>query len=214
MKKLPLFLMFLACFGAGCSQNNSPTPPPSNTYGMVEYTDEAYGFSFWYPSTIQIESTSTQDTTNFPGGTAVKTLSIGPSGGSLVYVVEAAGSSITDEPNGHASPIAQTKYFYDSTSAQWMVTFPEGRDDNGSAASTTADVSKKTMGGLPMLHSGRRFATTIIPLSTTRFVVVTDGGGSAFTNELAQTVSQNDATIHAQSKETALKAEADAFTRE
>jgi hypothetical protein len=95
-----------------------------------------------------------------------------------------------------------------------MVTFPEGRDDNGSAASTTADVSKKTMGGLPMLHSGRRFATTIIPLSTTRFVVVTDGGGSAFTNELAQTVSQNDATIHAQSKETALKAEADAFTRE
>ena len=39
-----------------------------------------------------------------------------------------------------------------------------------------------------MLPSGARFTTTIIPLSATRFVVVQNGGGSTYTDELAKTV--------------------------
>ena len=48
-----------------------------------------------------------------------------------------------------------------------------------------------------MLPSSARFDTTIIPLSTTQFVVVQDGGGSAFTNELARTVAAAGAHVEA-----------------
>ncbi|HUD85414.1 MAG TPA: hypothetical protein VMR17_03125 [Xanthobacteraceae bacterium] len=48
-----------------------------------------------------------------------------------------------------------------------MVAYPEGRDDGGSTATTAADISNKTIGGLPMLPSDARFDTTIIPLSPT-----------------------------------------------
>jgi hypothetical protein len=58
-----------------------------------------------------------------------------------------------------------------------MVTYPEGADGGGSAAPAPADVSKTTIGGQPMLPSGARFDTTIIPLSTTQFVVVQDRRG-------------------------------------
>jgi len=55
---------------------------------------------------------------------------------------------------------------------------PIANVSGGSAAPAPADVSKTTIGGQPMLPSGARFDTTIIPLSTTQFVVVQDGGGS------------------------------------
>ena len=86
-----------------------------------------------------------------------------------------------------------------------MVTYPEGTDGGGSGAPAPADVSKTTIGGQPMLPSGARFDTTIIPLSTTQFVVVQDGGGSAFTNELARTVAAAGAHVDAAALAAALR---------
>jgi hypothetical protein len=100
------------------------------------------------------------------------------------------------------------KYFYDASSQRWMVAYPEGTDGGGNGAPAPADVSKATIGGQPMLPSGARFDTTIIPLSTTQFVVVQDGGGSAFTNELARTVAAADARVEAAALSAALRAEA------
>jgi hypothetical protein len=118
---------------------------------------------------------------------------------------------ITDEPADHASPIAQTQYFYDSISGQWMVDHPQGMDGGGSGATTSADVSKTTISGLVMLPSGRRFDTTIIPLSTTQFLVIGDGGGSSFTAQLAKTVGRAGASVNASVQATALQAEAVAY---
>ena len=189
----------------------APTVPiETNTYGMSQYVD-SHGFSFWYPKALQIATTITNDDTSFPGGTAVETLQVGDTGGTTIYVVNSTTSTITDEQNGHASPISQTKYSYDMITRQWMVSYPEGTDV-GSSATTTANISKTTMSGLIMLPSGRRFDTTIIPLNTTRFIVIGDGGGSSFTSQLAKTVAPTNAVIDEAVQATTLQAEANAYS--
>ena len=186
------------------------TTTPANTYGMSQYVDSTYGFSFWYPGTSQVTAAETTDGVDFPGGVAVETLQVGSLGGTSVIVVNSPTSTITDEPANHASPINQTEYFYDSISSKWMIAFPEGSNGPGSGATTTADISKTTISGLFMLPSGKRFNTTIIPLSTTRFLVISDGGGSSFTSQLAKTVAQAGASVDASVQAAALQAEATA----
>jgi hypothetical protein len=185
---------------------------PTIHHRMSRYMDAKYRFSFWYPSALRITVTAANDTASFPGGVAVETLQVRPAGGISVYVVNSPQSTITDEPNGHAAPIPQTKYFYDASSQRWMVAYPEGTD--GSGAPAPADVSQTTVGGEPMLPSGARFDTTIIPLSMTLFVVVQDGGGSAFTNELARTVAAAGARVEAAALSAALRAEAVAYEKQ
>jgi len=184
------------------------------TYGMRQHTDTKYGFSFWYPNALHITVSNSRDGKSFPGGVVVETLQVGSPGGVSIHIVNSPKSMITDEPNGHASPIAQTKYFYDASSRKWMVAYPEGTHDGEGGATTAADVSKKTMGGLPMLPSDARFDTTIIPLSTTRFIVVQDGGGSAFTNELAQSVAPAGVNVDASARAAVLQAEAARYKRQ
>jgi hypothetical protein len=181
---------------------------PTIHHRMSRYVDAKFGFSFWYPAALRITVAAANDEARFPGGVVVETLQIRPAGGISLYVVNSPQSTITDEPNGHAAPIPQTKYFYDTASQRWMVTYPEGSDGGGSAAPAPADVSKTTIGGQPMLPSGARFDTTIIPLSTTQFVVIQDGGGSEFTNELARTVAAAGARVEAAALSAALRAEA------
>ena len=183
---------------------------PTVHHRMSRYVDAKYRFSFWYPSALPIAAAAANDDESFPGGVVVETVQI--SGGDIsLYVVNSPQSTITDEPNGHAAPIPQTKYFYDASSQRWMVAYPEGTDGGGNGAPAPADVSKTTVGGLPMLPSSARFDTTIIPLSTTQFVVVQDGGGSAFTNELAGTVAAAGVRIDAAALAAALRAEAIAY---
>ncbi len=190
----------------------STSTAPSETYGMSQYVDPAYGFSFWYPSALSVTATSTNDSAGFPGGVAVETLQVGPAGGTTIHVVNSTSSTITDEPANHASPIAQTQYFYNSASGKWMVDYPQGTNSGSSAATTTANVSKATISGLVMLPSGRRFDTTIIPLGATRFLVIGDGGGSSFTSELAQTVAQTSASVDTSAQAAALQVEATAYS--
>lgn len=182
---------------------------PTVHHPMSRYVDVKYRFSFWHLSALRITVAAANDEARFPGGVTVETVQVGSPGGVSLYVVNSPQSTITDEPNGHAAPIPQMKYFYDASSQRWMVAYPEGTDGGGSAA--PADVSKTTVGGQPMLPSGARFDTTIIPLSTTQFVVVQDGGGSAFTNELARTIAVAGAHIEAAALSAALRAEALAY---
>jgi hypothetical protein len=181
---------------------------PTVHHPMSRYVDAKYRFSFWHLSALRITVTAANDDARFPGGVTVETVQVGSPGGVSLYVVNSPQSTITDEPNGHAAPIPQTKYFYDASSQRWMVTYPEGTDGGGSAAPAPADVSKTTIGGQPMLPSGARFDTTIIPLSTTQFVVVQDGGGSEFTDQLARTVAAAGAHVDATTLSAALRAEA------
>jgi hypothetical protein len=183
---------------------------PTIHHRMSRYVDAKYRFTFWYPSALPITVAAANDDKSFPGGVVVETVQI--SGGDIsLYVVNSPQSTITDEPNGHAAPIPQTKYFYDASSQRWMVAYPEGTDGGGNGAPAPADVSKTTVGGQPMLPSSARFDTTIIPLSTTQFVVVQDGGGSAFTNQLARTIAAAGAHVDAAALSAALRAEAIAY---
>jgi hypothetical protein len=184
------------------------------TFGMRQYVDARYRFSFWYPRALQVTATIGQDKRSFPGGTNVKTLAVGEPGGISISVVVSPQQTITDEPNGHAAPIAQTKYFYDAAQDRWMVAFPEGDGPFGGGGPRPADVSQKTIGGLPMLPSGARFDATIIPLSTTLFLVVKDGGGSGFTVQLAKTVAPAGARVSPAALSDALKAEAAALGKQ
>jgi hypothetical protein len=186
---------------------------PTVHHRMSRYVDAKYRFSFWYPSALPITVAAANDDKSFPGGVVVETVQI--SGGDIsLYVVNSPQSTITDEPNGHAAPIPQTKYFYDASSQRWMVAYPEGTDGGGNGAPAPADVAKTAIGGQPMLPSGARFDTTIIPLSTTQFVVVQDGGGRAFTNELARTVAAPGAKVEAAALAAALHAEAIAYEKQ
>jgi hypothetical protein len=162
---------------------------------MKQYTDTKYGFSFWYPGALQITASSANDDASFPGGTTVKTVQVGPAGGVAIRIVNAPDGAITDEPNGHASPIAQTRFFFDAAMQIWMSQAPESMSAGGDGGAKAADISKKTIGGLPMFASGARFDTTVILLTQKRFIVVQDGGGSAFTNQLAATVAPAGASI-------------------
>src|ERR1700733_3515539 len=93
-------------------RTGSSTPVPTTvatstpqTYGMAEYTDPTYGFTFWYPSALAVTASSTNDSTSFPGGVQVERLQVGTPGGTYIAVVNSPQSTITDEPNGHAAPI-------------------------------------------------------------------------------------------------------------
>jgi len=181
---------------------------------MRQYVDAKYHFSFWYPRALQVTVTTGQDRRSLPGGVNVKTLAVGEPGGVSVSVVVSPQKMITDEPNGHAPPIAQTKYFYDAASDRWMAAFPEGDGPFVGGGPRPADVSKRTIGGLPILPSSARFDATIIPLSTTLFVVVRDGGGSGFTRQLATTAAPAGARVDPAALSAALKAEADAYGKQ
>jgi len=181
---------------------------------MHQYVDAKYHFSFWYPRALQITATTGRDIRSFPGGTNVKTLAVGEPGGISVSVVVSPQQTITDEPNGHAAPMAQTKYFYDAAADRWMVAFPEGDSPFGGGGPKPADVSKLTIAGLPMLPSNARFDATIIPLSTMLFLVVKDGGGSGFTRQLATSVAPAGAHINPAALSAALKAEAEAYGKQ
>jgi hypothetical protein len=186
-----------------------------DTYGMRLYIDARHGFSFWYPKDQAIGAASGgHDTESFPGGDMIETVHVGEDGDIVIRVVNSPKHTITDEPNGHAAPIPQTRYYYDEKSRQWMVAYPEGDADGKPSAPAPADVSRKTIGGLPMLGSGARFNTTIIPLSTTRFLVVQSGGGSTYTDELAKTVAPVRADVDPAAKAAALQAEAEAYKKQ
>jgi hypothetical protein len=180
----------------------------AQTSGMKHYIDKKYGFSFWYPASLQIKVTASNDGKSFPGGTAVEIVQVGPAGGTAVHVVNSPQGAITDEPDGHAAPIPQTELFMDAAMQMWMLRFPEGDAGGKPVEAKGIDLSKKTIGGLPMVATGARFDTTIIPLSKTRFVVVQDGGGSAFTNPLAATVAPAGAHVATKTLSAALQAEA------
>ncbi len=183
----------------------------AQTYGMKQYVDKKYGFSFWYPGNLKLTVSASSDDKSFPGGVLVETLQIGEPGGVAVRVVNSPQSAITDEPNGHAAPIAQTELFMDAAMQMWMLRYPEGDDSGKPVEPKAADLSKKTIGGLPMVATGARFDTTIIPLSKTRFIVVQDGGGAAFTGQLAATVAPLGAKVKASAQSVALRAIAEVY---
>lgn len=154
--------------------------------GMSEYTDTAFGYSFWYPSMWKVteEPVSNPDNSGwFQGGKIVKTLRVAKehpskdySSGLMIEVFSSTAHSITEM--GHSRSASgvgvDQKYFYDSKTHTWMYSSLSGSPDGGQPSTSPAKISNHTMGGLPILDGAARGdADSIVPLSTDRFLVLT-----------------------------------------
>ncbi len=166
--------------------------------GMQEYTDAGFGFSFWYPNGWQVTTVVNPPFgAQIQNGTIVRKLSVGNASDTWAIVIEEVNSpTMTITDTGGAGPFGPVTYYFDTSSKTWMKVTGDGVADVP-FATTTANVSVNTIGGLPMFSGTSRFDTTIIPVSTSassgNFLVISDGGTVNATT-LAKTVTAVDTT--------------------
>lgn len=196
----------------------NPTPSSPQTVsisGMSKYTDANFGFSFWYPNNLKVTtsepSQKAQASATDDYGAETKIVKTVSSPEFFIYEVYSPLMSIyaysIDDPSGESF---YENYFFDTNRYVWMVA--ESNIPNGSPdATTTADVSKNTMGGLHMLGAYTKGSIkVIIPLSTHNFLVLysgcndfmdytcdsgTNGGGEDKFNKLVQTIAATDPSV-------------------
>jgi hypothetical protein len=163
--------------------------------GTQEYTDANFGFSFWYPSSWNVQNVAVKNPKVYSSGTVTKQLNV-TNGQRLITIEEFSSPtfSINDSTGVGACPVCvSTSYYFDDRQHTWMIEFPNGTTTGPPTGPAIANVSSNTMGGLHMLGGSQRFeANTIIPLSASNFIIVTvDGGiatGSSDPKALAETV--------------------------
>ena len=178
------------------------------TFGLKQYSDHDFGFSFWYPGNWEIKEGVPPNPGKFPKNKIVKYIRVGAEGNVHVFEVSSANGSITDNPG--PAPFPPINYFWDAAGKKWMVSWPEGNAMGQSAEPMPASTTVKTMSGLFMFHSPSRFNTSIIPLSQNKFVVISDGGG-ANAEFLAKTVTLIGGSIDSPGQTAVLKSEAAAY---
>ena len=186
--------------------------------GMSKYIDTDFGFSFWYPSGWTVTKSSTMSSVDIRDAEYKEKLFVSNGKGDTVVVAvfSSTNRSITD--SGGAGPFGPVRYYFDPNTHLWMkVGQPDGAPSEFINATTTANVSIRTMGGLYMLAGTTRYNTSIIPLSAQNFVVVNDdsglpGGGA---RNLARTIVALDPSVatalSVAEQIVIIKAEADAF---
>jgi hypothetical protein len=162
---------------------------------MQEYTDADFGFSFWYPNGWQVTTvTNPPFGAQIQNGTIVRKLSVGNASDTWAIVIEEVNSpTMTITDTGGAGPFGPVTYFFNTPQSTWMKV--TGEESAGvPVATTTADVSVDTMGGLPMFSGTSRFDTTIVPLNTQNFLVVSDGG-TVNATALAKTITPTNPSV-------------------
>ena len=139
--------------------------------GMSQYTDTAFGFSFWYPSSWHVNVSTSSNNSNIQGGSVIKNLTIGDVSPEIL-IQEVASPSFTITDTGGAGPIGPVTYSFVQATHTWMIV-----NSQSGTTSLPADISINTMGGLHMFAGTSRFDSIIIPLSAENFVVIKDNGG-------------------------------------
>ncbi len=137
--------------------------------GMSQYTDQDFGFSFWYPSTWSVTAGKTFDP-SYKGDTFMGALTISDGKTSV-----ALGEFMSDSGLTYSAGNTTDRYYFDSNKRAWMTTV------DGTGASPI-DVSVRTMGGLAILEN------KIVALRSDAFVVVQSSGSSQLQSTLARTI--------------------------
>lgn len=181
----------------------------NGTFGLKQYTDHNFGFSFWYPGNWDVREKTPTGISKFPGSKIVKYMRVGNEGNVYVYEISSGSAGITDNPD--PAPFPPVNYSWDAAAKKWMVSWPQGTTADERATTTAAQLYDKTMSGLPIFRGTSRFDTNIIPLSSTKFVVISDGGG-ANADYLAKTVTPIGGSVNSPGQTATLKAEADAYS--
>ncbi len=147
---------------------------------MSKYIDSDFGFSFWYPNDWQVINGDVEQKKE--GGSRSKNLIITgphPSGNGKASITmikfKSSTSSLTESvatklANGTGK---DQKYFFDFDTKKWMQVDLTPLLKGELVATTTADISRKTMGGLPMLPGGLPDnANVVIPINTQSFLII------------------------------------------
>ncbi len=151
------------------------TAPTAAQNSATKYTDPTYGFILYYPSTWTLTSKGAGSRDigiiNFDN--------VGPDGGNSIDVTIQAGNKVTTTDN----KFGEVSYFYDNSAGGWMTIGNDG-------ITKPASASYYTVSGLPVFMGTNRWKTTIVPLSTTKFLVIhiTGSGWTAVVDPLTKTV--------------------------
>ncbi|HEV7449539.1 MAG TPA: hypothetical protein VGP13_03320, partial [Candidatus Paceibacterota bacterium] len=171
--------------------------------GMSKYTDTEFGFSFWYPSEWTV---SRYGSTGGGQITQLYTLT-DPSNRKIADINEAPTTYLDRWINSST----MERFYFDKETHTWM-------QDIIGTASSSADVSVNTMGGLHMLSWSFVPATKslIVPLAASRFIDVESANGTNITL-LAKTIMATDPSVatpisQAQQQAT-IQAEKDAYAK-
>jgi hypothetical protein len=174
---------------ACASEPKSKQPGPQiSVSGMTRYEDAGFGFSFWYPSAWTVTPQPTNNCAGRPRpvscpddpgvlqeGVIVRQFMVG-NGKNGVVIQEFRSSSVSIAERGMgASPFGEdVRYLFDPTTRNWMRTILRSpMVQEPFPVTSPADVSQKTMGGLPVLEgTSRHGADSIVPLNPSDFVIV------------------------------------------
>lgn len=183
---------------AQSTKNSSTTNQVSSVIvaGMSKYTDQDFGFSFWYPNSWTIQPPPSRQYIGLSGGAVVKTIVVGPvndpSNSIAIQEFVSSDMSITDNSScGPAEGCSESlTYFFDAATHTWM-------SQRHAPNATPLTVFINTMGGLHLLGGNARFGDDyIIPLSAKNFLVVSSvEAGTIQEGLFAQTITATDPSV-------------------
>ncbi len=168
---------------------NSSNQSNISVAGMTKYTDQAFGFSFYYPSEWEVTSVPVTNINKYTDGAVKKELDLTFKDRLQVSLEEVVAPSLAvGDSTGvdGACPVCYpVHYYFDTKEHVWMSGFPV------SGAHKAIISFTNTMGGLHMFPGSQRFgANTIIPLSAQNFVMVTVNGSIATTSNDPQALAK------------------------
>ena len=207
--KMFSIIAVLACGCVSTSKQQQRGSAELVVAGMTRFEDAGFGFSFWYPSSWTVTQQPVNNCSTRPRpitcpgdpgalqeGNIVKQLRV--SNGQLGIVLQEFRSSSRSiiEIGVGASPLGDdVRYSFDPTARTWLRTVLRSTTLEVPLPITSlADVSQKTMGGLPILTgTARHGADSIVPLNPNDFVIVESiDPGNPDQRHLARTIMTED----------------------
>jgi hypothetical protein len=174
---------------------------PYTVSGMSAYTDEEFGFSFWYPTAWKVDSLTTSGS-NTEDCVFKKSFSVhGSDLSNGVTVIEyyCPNRSITLRGLNGTNPVGMDfKYYFDTNTHTWMVSYLSDPPNGSPRTTSAANVSNNTMGGLHIFSGAARFgADVVVPLSAKNFLIIStnDGGGYVDERLFAKTIVATDPSV-------------------
>jgi hypothetical protein len=193
-----LALGALACAGL-FAQTKAVVP------GMSRFTDTEFGFSFWYPAAWKVVDEPVTDPTRngwFPDAKIVKELQIRdpaapdddrqPTGVMLQELLAPGGLTELGRSKSPSPVGVDDRHFFDSGTRQWKYATLSESPDGSPPATSLAEISRRTVGGLPIFGGAvRGGAEVIVPLDASHFLAIStlgDPGNYDIHTYLAATV--------------------------
>ena len=154
--------------------------------GMSRFTDAGFGFSFCYPATWKVMDEPVADPTRdgwFPDAKIVKELQIrnpaaanddGQPTGVMLEELLAPGGLTEHGRSKSPSPVGiDDRHFFDSGTRRWMYATLSESPDGSPPATSPAEISRRTVGGLPIFGGAvRGGAEVIVPLDGSHFLAM------------------------------------------